>query len=94
MSADFLTDAQVKALSARASEVVRLHCEARFASIGAGFGSTLFNTCRKSWGKGLTQPLLAFAQKRLITSYNLGNIAIILAAYSYKRRQKVSCRSI
>ena len=52
MSADFLTDAQVKALSARASEVARLHCEARFASLGDGFGSALFNACRESWGTG------------------------------------------
>ena len=52
MSADFLTDAQVKALSARASEVARLHCEARYASLGNGVGSALFRAGRKSWGTG------------------------------------------
>ena len=52
MSADFLTDAQVKALSARASEVARLHCEARFASLGAGVSSSLFRACRTSWETG------------------------------------------
>ena len=49
MNAAFLSPDQVKALSARANEIARLHCEARYASLGGGFGSALFRACRKSW---------------------------------------------
>ena len=52
MSAAFLSPDQVKALSARASEVACLHCEARYASLGEGIGSALFRACRKTWGTG------------------------------------------
>ena len=37
MSATFLSPNQVKALSARASEVARRHCEARGASLGEAY---------------------------------------------------------
>ena len=37
MSATFLSPDQVKALSARATEVACLHCEARYASLGEAY---------------------------------------------------------
>ena len=52
MSSAFLSTDQVKALSARADEVARRHCEARYASLGDGIGSALFRACRKTWGTG------------------------------------------
>ena len=52
MSATFLSPDQVKALSARADEINRRHCEARYASLGDGIGSALFRACRKTWGTG------------------------------------------
>lgn len=42
MSSAFLSPDQVKALSDRASEVARRHCEARYASLGDGIGFAYF----------------------------------------------------
>lgn len=50
--AKFLSPEDVLALSKRSYDHARLQVEARYTSMGKGFGSALFEVCLRLWGAG------------------------------------------